>query len=100
MTVRYLAITPARDEEKLLPGLIDSMRAQTIAPVRWIVVDDGSADRTGAILDEAARATPWIEPHHLTANRPRRPGGESVIMQFLIEDLWRPMDFIFGSTPT
>ena len=95
MAARYLAITPARDEEQLLPGLIESMRAQTITPARWIVVDDGSTDRTGAILDQAARRTPWIEPHHLKPDRPRQAGGESVIMQFLTPDLWRPMDFIF-----
>lgn len=95
MTARYLAITPARDEEKFLPGLIRSMRAQTLSPARWIVVDDGSTDATGAILDQAARLTPWIEPHHLKPGRPRQPGGESVIMQFLTEDVWRPMEFIF-----
>ena len=61
MAARYLAITPARDE-KLLPGLIESMRAQNIVPARWIIIDDGSTDRTAAIIDEAARATAWIEP--------------------------------------
>ena len=75
MAARYLAITPARDEEQLLPGLIESMRAQTITPARWIVVDDGSTDRTGAILDQAARRTPWIEPHHLKPIGPARPAG-------------------------
>ncbi len=95
MTARYLAITPARDEERFLPGLIASMRAQTIAPQRWIIIDDASADRTGAILDEAARISRWIKPHHLKSDRPRQAGGESVIMQFLTDDVWRPMDFIF-----
>src|SRR5271156_2832494 len=94
MTLRYVVITPARDEEQLLPGLIESMRAQTFAPARWMVIDDGSTDRTGAILDQAASVTPWLEPHHLKTDRQRQPGGESVIMQFLKEDVWRPMDFI------
>jgi poly-beta-1,6-N-acetyl-D-glucosamine synthase len=95
MAARYLAITPARDEEKFLPRLIDSMCAQTVAPARWIIIDDASTDRTGAIIDEAARATPWIEPHHLNSARPRQAGGESVIMQFLSDAAWREMDFIF-----
>jgi len=95
MTARYLAITPARDEERFLPGLIESMRAQTIVPQRWIIIDDASTDRTGAIVDEAARATPWISPHHLKSDRPRQAGGESVIMRFLNDDEWRSMDFIF-----
>jgi biofilm PGA synthesis N-glycosyltransferase PgaC len=94
VTATYLAITPARDEERMLPGLIASMRAQSILPRRWIIIDDGSTDRTGAIIDQAARTAPWIVPHHLKSDRPRQPGGESVIMQFLTEDAWREMDFI------
>jgi len=50
----YGAITPARDEEKFLPGLIESMVAQTLRPIRWIIIDDGSTDSTPALLDEAA----------------------------------------------
>ena len=92
---RYLAITPARDEEQFLPGLISSMAAQTIPPQRWIVIDDGSVDATSQILDEAARRYHWIEPIHLARNRPREAGGESVIMQFLPRDAWQDVDFIF-----
>jgi glycosyltransferase involved in cell wall biosynthesis len=49
----YLAITPARDEEKFLPGLIASMAGQTCVPARWIIIDDGSVDNTPAIIDDA-----------------------------------------------
>jgi poly-beta-1,6-N-acetyl-D-glucosamine synthase len=79
----YLAITPARDEERLLPGLIDSMAAQTVLPDRWIVVNDGSVDATGSLLDAAAKKYAWIEPHHLEPGRARAEGGESVVMHFL-----------------
>jgi poly-beta-1,6-N-acetyl-D-glucosamine synthase len=92
---RYIAITPARDEEQFLPGLIASMTAQTRLPQRWIIIDDGSGDRTAEILDEAARQHSWIEPIHLARDRPRKPGGESVIMQFLPRDAWQEVDFIF-----
>ncbi len=79
----YIVVTPARDEEKLLPQIIASMTRQTCLPTRWIVIDDGSADATPAILDAAAAAHPWIDPQHLARNRPRAPGGESVVMQFI-----------------
>jgi len=92
---RYIAITPARDEEQFLPGLIASMAAQTRLPQRWIVIDDGSSDGTAEILDEAARQHTWIEPIHLAQDRPRKPGGESVVMQFLPRDAWKDVDFIF-----
>src|SRR5260370_16886026 len=91
---RSIAITPARDEEQFLRGLIASMAAEKRLPERWIVIDDGSADATAQILDEAARAHRWIEPIHLERNRPREAGGESVIMQFLPRDAWQHVDFI------
>jgi poly-beta-1,6-N-acetyl-D-glucosamine synthase len=89
-----LAITPARDEERLLPGLIVSMAAQTIRPDRWIIIDDGSVDRTSIIADEAAARCSWIEVHHLDRRHDRAPGGESVIMKFLPRELWSAYDFI------
>jgi poly-beta-1,6-N-acetyl-D-glucosamine synthase len=89
-----LAITPARDEEKLLPGLIASMAVQTQRPERWIVIDNGSRDATASILDAAAGRYPWIEPSHLPATRPRAAGGESVIMQFLPREQWGQWDYL------
>lgn len=48
-------VVPARDEERSLPSLLDALRAA--APdAEWIVVDDGSRDRTAA-LARAAGAT-------------------------------------------
>ncbi|MGH7918010.1 MAG: glycosyltransferase family 2 protein, partial [Candidatus Binataceae bacterium] len=90
----YVSITPARDEEKLLPGMIASITAQTVKPARWIVIDDGSRDATGKLLDAAAARHPWIEPHHLPRDRPRELGGESVIMRFLPESVWSAHDYI------
>jgi poly-beta-1,6-N-acetyl-D-glucosamine synthase len=89
-----VAITPARDEEKLLPGLISSMTAQTHPADRWIVINDGSADATGKILDAAARRYAWIEPHHLARAGVRAAGGESVTMQFLPREQWHNWDYI------
>src|SRR6202171_4338897 len=91
---RYIAITPARDEEQFLPGLIASMAAQTRLPERWIVIDDGSADGTAQLLDEAARQHRWIEPIHLPRNSPREAGGGSGGMQFRPRDCWQNGDFI------
>jgi glycosyltransferase involved in cell wall biosynthesis len=70
------------------------MRAQTITPQRWIIIDDASIDGTGAIVDQAAGINSWMMPYHLKSDGPRQAGGESVIMRFLTEDEWRPMDFI------
>jgi glycosyltransferase involved in cell wall biosynthesis len=57
---RHVVITPARNEEAVLPHLIASMTAQTVPPDLWIVVDDDSADATAALVDAAAATHPWI----------------------------------------
>ena len=50
-TPKIVVISPVRNEERLLPGTIESMVAQTLQPTEWIIVDDGSTDETS----EAAR---------------------------------------------
>lgn len=57
----YVVITPVRDEEEYVEETIRSMLKQTIRPVKWILVDDGSQDRTPEILQRYAGSTPWIE---------------------------------------
>ena len=44
---KYLIVSPVRDEEQYLERTIRSVVDQTIRPVEWIIVDDGSRDRTG-----------------------------------------------------
>lgn len=56
----YILITPAKDEEASLPALIESIANQTLRPLAWFIVDDGSRDRTPQIIDEASSEHPWI----------------------------------------
>jgi glycosyltransferase involved in cell wall biosynthesis len=58
--MRYVVITPARDEAAHLPEMIESMAAQTIAPAQWVIVDDGSTDATRSIALDAAERHSWI----------------------------------------
>ncbi|MCU1429535.1 MAG: glycosyl transferase family 2 [Actinomycetia bacterium] len=57
---RYVVITPVRDESAHLPTTIASMRAQTVAPALWVIIDDGSGDDTRQIANDAAGESPWI----------------------------------------
>lgn len=66
----YVLITPAKNEEKLIGETIASVINQTCRPVEWIIVSDGSTDRTNEIIRVAAKRNPWI---HLLA-LPVRPG--------------------------
>jgi biofilm PGA synthesis N-glycosyltransferase PgaC len=56
-----LVITPSRNEARTIERTIASMRAQTVAPVRWVIVDDGSTDDSPEIMARAAREVPWIQ---------------------------------------
>jgi len=58
--LRYAVISVVKNEEAYLPRTVASMLSQTRRPEAWIVVDDGSTDRTPEILAEAAGAHPWI----------------------------------------
>src|SRR5437762_3405560 len=59
--MKYVLITPAHNEEKFITKTLDSMAAQTLLPERWIIVDDGSTDRTAEIVEGYASRNPWIE---------------------------------------
>jgi glycosyltransferase involved in cell wall biosynthesis len=70
----YAVITPARDEEANLPRLASSLRAQTLAPVEWIIVDNGSTDSTVSIAEGLTPETPWIRVLSVPAEAAARGG--------------------------
>jgi biofilm PGA synthesis N-glycosyltransferase PgaC len=78
---QYIIITPARDEEEYLEKTITSVAQQTILPRQWIIVNDGSCDRTGEIIDRYAALYPWITARH-RPNRGYREAGGGVIATF------------------
>ena len=59
-----------------------------------IVVDDGSIDASGEILDRAAAEHSWIRVHYLRSTRTRAEGGESAVMRILTREVWEGFDFI------
>jgi poly-beta-1,6-N-acetyl-D-glucosamine synthase len=81
MNAGYVVVTPVRDEELYLPLTIESMVRQTILPQEWVIVNDGSKDRTGNIIDQAARQYPWIRAVHRN-DRGFRKWGAGIIEAF------------------
>ena len=59
--LRYLLITPAKNEATFIELTIRSVISQTVRPVRWVIINDGSTDRTGEIVEGYARKHDWIE---------------------------------------
>jgi poly-beta-1,6-N-acetyl-D-glucosamine synthase len=80
-SVKYVIISPVRDEERHIKGTLNSVTSQGILPAEWIIVDDGSTDRTPQIIDEYAADYPWIRIEH-RPNRGVRKSGGGVIEAF------------------
>ncbi len=57
----YVLITPARNEENNIERTIQSVIVQTLLPKRWIIVSDGSTDRTDDIVKKYLPDHPWIK---------------------------------------
>jgi biofilm PGA synthesis N-glycosyltransferase PgaC len=53
-TPRFVIVTPAHNEAALIERTVESMLAQTVRPVEWIIVSDNSTDDTAAIVSRYA----------------------------------------------
>lgn len=56
----YVLITAARNEEQYIENTIKAVVAQTVLPVKWIIVSDGSTDRTDEIILQYAKQYKFI----------------------------------------
>ena len=57
MKTEFVLITPVHNEDKYIRQVLESVIAQTIRPKKWVIVDDGSTDKTGEIIK-------WYEEQH------------------------------------
>jgi len=60
-TSSYTIITPARNEAQFIELTLKSVIAQTLLPLKWVIVSDGSTDGTDDIVRKYAADHPWIE---------------------------------------
>jgi poly-beta-1,6-N-acetyl-D-glucosamine synthase len=77
----YVVITPVRDEEEYLPLSIESMVRQSNPPREWIIVNDGSRDRTAQIIADACNSYSWIRSV-TCSDRGYRKWGAGIIEAF------------------
>jgi len=59
--ISYVLITPARNEEVNIERTIQSVISQSILPQKWVIVSDGSTDRTDEIVGGYLPGNSWIE---------------------------------------
>lgn len=67
----YALATAAYNEEKLIGKVIQSIVEQTVKPEKWVIVNDGSTDRTAEIVKSYADKFPFIEMYTITEEHPR-----------------------------
>jgi glycosyltransferase involved in cell wall biosynthesis len=68
----YVLITPARNEEEHIEKTINSVINQSVLPKRWVIVSDGSTDRTEAIVKNYLDNYTWMELIALPVHRDRQ----------------------------
>jgi poly-beta-1,6-N-acetyl-D-glucosamine synthase len=76
----YVVVTPVRDEERFIAGTVESMLLQTHKPRCWVIVNDGSTDRTRDILVERTAGIDWIRI--LDTGSMRRDLGTAEVVAF------------------
>ena len=87
-------IMPAYNAEAYIESAVHSVLEQTVQELRLIVVDDGSRDRTGEILDRLAAEDARLEALHVENGGPARArnlalerlGDETDYVMFLDAD--------------
>jgi biofilm PGA synthesis N-glycosyltransferase PgaC len=78
---KLLIISPCRNEALFMRRTLESVLSQTVRPSCWVIVDDGSTDRTPKVLSEYATKHDWIKII-TRANRGSRSVGPGVIEAF------------------
>jgi biofilm PGA synthesis N-glycosyltransferase PgaC len=67
----YVLVTPARNEAEYIELTLKSMTAQSVLPLKWVIVSDGSTDGTDEIVGRYATSRPWIELLRLPERKER-----------------------------
>lgn len=71
----YVLVTSAFNEEKYLERTIRSVLGQTVLPLRWVILSDGSTDGTDSLIRKYARAHKFITymriDHDMDESQPR-----------------------------
>lgn len=83
----YVLITPAHNEADNIEKTIQSVVAQTILPLKWVIVSDGSTDRTDEIVSYYAEKYPFIKPLRREADGERNFCSKVFAIQLGLQSL-------------
>jgi glycosyltransferase involved in cell wall biosynthesis len=77
----YVLITSARDEEQYIENTIKSVIAQTVLPLKWIIVNDRSVDGTEEIITKYIKNFEFITLINNTGDNLRNFGSKAKAIQ-------------------
>lgn len=80
--IKYVIITSAYNEEKNIEETIKSVVKQTIQPIKWVIINDGSIDTTQQIIEKYAVKHEFI--HQINKKNEKLDFGAHVSVNFNI----------------
>jgi len=69
--LKYVLITPAHNEDAYIEKTLQSVISQTVLPLKWVIVSDGSTDHTDELVQKYAKNRDWIELVRLPERKER-----------------------------
>jgi biofilm PGA synthesis N-glycosyltransferase PgaC len=72
----FVLITPARNESQFIGLTLKSVVNQSVRPLKWIIVSDGSTDGTDDIVRQYAADHPWVELLRMPERKERDFAGK------------------------
>ena len=94
MKNRYVLLTAAKDEEACIGEVIQLVVRQTVLPMAWFIIDDGSSDRTPAIVESFAEKHSFIRLQAAAARSNRNFGSQYKALRAAY-DLAKPLQVDF-----
>jgi poly-beta-1,6-N-acetyl-D-glucosamine synthase len=81
----YVLVTPARNEAQFIESTIQAVVRQTVKPLKWAIVSDGSTDGTDEIVSRYAAEHAWIELVRMPERTERHFAGKATAVRAGVE---------------
>jgi GT2 family glycosyltransferase len=89
-----MLLTAAKNEQAYITAAIQSVLRQTLKPLAWFIVDDGSTDQTAGIIERFAAEHPFIRLVSASSHGERSFGSQYRAIQAAYE-LAKALEFDF-----
>ena len=76
--MNYVIVTAVQNEEDYIELTIKSVIEQTILPKKWVIVNDGSTDKTESIVEAYMKDREWIEMLKIGKRKDRNFSGKAL----------------------